>query len=105
MRSCIVRAGIDELKMSTLGPKSGFELPAAMTGPLDYASSPSISLNLIATSRSPIQDGSQCIDVATLLFSLARTSRVSTASQLAHRTLKSFSNLDRLPPPGTQQIG
>ena len=64
---------MDELKMSTLGPKSGFEPPAAITGPMEYASSPRISLNLIATSRSPVQHGSQCIDVATLLFSLLET--------------------------------
>src|ERR1022692_3496229 len=105
MRSCIVRAAMDELKMSTLGPKSGFELPAAITGPMEYASSPRISLNLIATSRSPIQDGPQCIDVATLLFSLARNSRASTASQLAHRTLKSFSNLDRLSRSEERRVG
>src|ERR1035441_8264524 len=86
MRSCIVAAAMDELKMSTLGPKSGFELPAAITGAMEYARSPRISLNLTGTPQSPIQHGSQCIDVAIPLFSLGRNSRFATASQLAHET-------------------
>src|ERR1017187_2921652 len=74
IRSCIVAAAMDELKISTLGPKWGSELPAAIIGPTEYASRPRISLNLTGTPRSPIQHGSPCIDVAIPSFSLGRNS-------------------------------
>src|SRR5690349_15828840 len=65
--------------MSTLGPKSGVEPPAAIAGPAAYASSPRISANLAGA---PLQLGSQCIDVATSLVSLVDILRRKAVNQV-----------------------
>src|ERR1022692_423731 len=84
---------MDGLKTSTLGPKSGGGLPAAITGATVYASSPRSSPNL------------ECIDVATRLFSISRNSRFSTASQLARRTLTTHDSAWQSPPANPNPRG